>query len=64
MMVWEPAVQMSRVIQASGGSKSDPTLMMKCDVCGKMVKGKKEAEAHGKITGYSKFSQAKLWAHT
>jgi hypothetical protein len=35
-------------------------MMMKCDVCGKMVKGKKEAEAHGKITEHCKFSQAKL----
>jgi hypothetical protein len=39
MRMWEPAVQMSRVIQASGRSKSNPTLMMKFDVCGKMAKG-------------------------
>jgi hypothetical protein len=41
MSVWELAMQMTRVIQASGGSKSDLTVMKKSDVCGKMAKGRK-----------------------
>jgi ubiquitin thioesterase OTU1 len=57
---WELAMQMTTVIQASGGYTNDRTMMMKCDVCGKIVKGKKEANAHGKVTGHAKFSQAKM----
>jgi hypothetical protein len=33
---------------------------MKCDICEKIVKGKREAEAHGKGTGHVKFSQAMM----
>jgi hypothetical protein len=32
MRVWELAMQMTRVVQASGGSKSDRREMMKSDV--------------------------------
>jgi hypothetical protein len=60
MSARELATQMTWVIQASGGSKSDRTVMMKSDVCGQTVIGKKEVETHGKITGHSKFSQGKL----
>jgi hypothetical protein len=60
MRARELAMQMTGVIQTSGGSKSHPTVMMKSNICGKMVKGKREAEAPGKITGHNNFSWAKL----
>jgi hypothetical protein len=54
-------MQMTRVIQASSGSRNDRTTKKKCEVSGKMVEGKREAEAHGKITGHRKFSRANQW---
>jgi hypothetical protein len=48
MRLWEPAVQMSKVVHACGGSKSDRTLVMKSDVCGKMVKGKRRQRHTGR----------------
>jgi hypothetical protein len=60
MRGWELAIQMSRVIQASGGYTNDQTMKKNCEVCGKMVRGEKEAEAHGKITRHCKFSPPRL----
>jgi ubiquitin thioesterase OTU1 len=54
----ELALTMTRVLQAAGSFTNERTMTMRCDKCGAMFKGSKEAEAHGRATGHSRFSQA------
>lgn len=53
-------LQMAQTIKAAGGYTNTKTAMLKCDTCGKIFKGQKEAESHGKATNHYSFSQVNI----
>jgi ubiquitin thioesterase OTU1 len=52
------AMEVVQLLKQSGAFTNENTMEMKCDRCGTVVKGKKGAEAHGKQTGHTSYSQA------
>jgi ubiquitin thioesterase OTU1 len=52
------ALDVTRVLRASGAYTNEKTSTMRCDACGRIVKGMKEANEHGRRTGHVSFSQA------
>jgi ubiquitin thioesterase OTU1 len=52
------ALEMVKVLNTAGKFVNTAKCNMRCDVCGIVVKGQKEAEEHGKRTGHANFSQS------
>jgi ubiquitin thioesterase OTU1 len=55
----ELAMEVVQLLQQSGAYRNNNTMEMKCDRCGAVVKGKRGAEAHGRQTGHTSYSQAR-----
>jgi ubiquitin thioesterase OTU1 len=51
------ALEMVKLLNTAGKFVSIQKCHMRCDVCGTVMKGQKEAEDHGKRTGHASFSQ-------
>ncbi|OHT14252.1 Ubiquitin thioesterase OTU1 [Tritrichomonas foetus] len=60
VMAEQCALEMVKVLKAAGGYTNTKTATLKCDYCGKLFKGGKEAEAHGNATGHVSFSQVNI----
>jgi hypothetical protein len=55
----ELALGVTRLLKQAEAYSNENTMAMRCDRCGAIVEGKKGAEAHGRQTGHTSYSQAK-----
>jgi ubiquitin thioesterase OTU1 len=59
-MALKLGLELVEILHKAGAYMNENTGMLKCDRCGKLVRGKKEANDHANATGHVDFSQAPM----
>ena len=55
---YELAMEMLKMLHATGSFTNMKTANLRCEECGKVFAGRKEAEKHGMATGHIRFIQS------